>query len=233
MAETLITLGIIGVVAAIVMPMLITKYKQQVTINRLKEAYSIFSQVVADSVRENGEVSDWEKTTNVNTVERYLLPYMKGVRYAKSKKYEKKSLIGNANKYIQWNNNYAYDMPNGMTFSFSPGAGAAISAGVTRQIAVDINGEKAPNRLGNDVFVFKINSDYPNFRPACLDNGHSGGRPLSRDEMLGKNYRFPALEAADGACNDKKGKAMYAGQCCGALIMMDGWKISKDYPWKN
>ena len=40
LAEVLITFGIIGVVAAITMPMLITHYQKQATVNQLKKAYS-------------------------------------------------------------------------------------------------------------------------------------------------------------------------------------------------
>ena len=42
LAEVLITLGIIGVVAAITMPVLISKYKNQVYVNQLKKSVSVF-----------------------------------------------------------------------------------------------------------------------------------------------------------------------------------------------
>ena len=46
LAEVLITLGIIGVVAAITLPALTAKYKKQITATRLKSAYSILSQAL-------------------------------------------------------------------------------------------------------------------------------------------------------------------------------------------
>ena len=46
MAEVLITLGIIGVVTAITMPILIKNYQEHVLINQLKRNYSILSQVI-------------------------------------------------------------------------------------------------------------------------------------------------------------------------------------------
>lgn len=46
LAEVLITLGIIGVVAALTLPSLIQNHKEKVTIVRLKQAYSLFSTAV-------------------------------------------------------------------------------------------------------------------------------------------------------------------------------------------
>ncbi|MDR1327709.1 MAG: prepilin-type N-terminal cleavage/methylation domain-containing protein, partial [Heliobacteriaceae bacterium] len=46
LSEVLITLGIIGVVAALTMPSLITKYEKQVTVTRLKKFYSIHMQTL-------------------------------------------------------------------------------------------------------------------------------------------------------------------------------------------
>ena len=45
LSEVLITLGIIGVVAAITIPSLITKYQKKVIETTLKEDYSIMAQV--------------------------------------------------------------------------------------------------------------------------------------------------------------------------------------------
>ena len=44
LAEVLITLGIIGVVAAMTLPTLIQKYQEKVTVNKLKKMYSVLSQ---------------------------------------------------------------------------------------------------------------------------------------------------------------------------------------------
>lgn len=46
LAEVLITLGIIGVVAAITMPVLINKYQEIVTVTKVKKFYSLMSQAI-------------------------------------------------------------------------------------------------------------------------------------------------------------------------------------------
>ena len=59
LAEVLITLGIIGVVAALTMPALIAKYKEKETIVRLKKAYSMMSQAYQLAINENGAPENW------------------------------------------------------------------------------------------------------------------------------------------------------------------------------
>ena len=46
LAEVLLTLGIIGVVAAMTIPMLITNYQKKQVAAQLKESYSVFQQAV-------------------------------------------------------------------------------------------------------------------------------------------------------------------------------------------
>jgi len=59
LAEVLITLGIVGVVAALTMPNLISKYQEKVAINRLKQNYSMLSQAVKQAIEKNGSVDTW------------------------------------------------------------------------------------------------------------------------------------------------------------------------------
>lgn len=64
MAEVLITLGIIGVVASLTMPILIQKHKEQVITNKLKKFYSTFSQAYLMAVSENGTMDNWGLTNS-------------------------------------------------------------------------------------------------------------------------------------------------------------------------
>ena len=59
MAEVLITLGIIGIVAAMTLPSLIGKYQKKVTVTRLKRTYTVLSQAVQRSIADNGDPSGW------------------------------------------------------------------------------------------------------------------------------------------------------------------------------
>ena len=59
LAEVLITLGIIGVVAAMTLPTLTQKQNERETVVRLKKAYSLLSQAVLAEMAENGTVDTW------------------------------------------------------------------------------------------------------------------------------------------------------------------------------
>lgn len=60
LAEVLITLGIIGIVAAMTIPNLIFNYKVKRTVSILKEDQSIIAQVIKLSTEENGEPEGWQ-----------------------------------------------------------------------------------------------------------------------------------------------------------------------------
>src|SRR5574344_1226697 len=57
LAEVLITLGIIGVVAALTIPTLINSYQEKATITALKKFYSVASQACLLAKVENGEIN--------------------------------------------------------------------------------------------------------------------------------------------------------------------------------
>lgn len=52
LAEVLITLGIIGVVAALTIPALISNYRSKVAVTQLKKMYSVMSQALLYTVQE-------------------------------------------------------------------------------------------------------------------------------------------------------------------------------------
>ena len=53
LAEVLITLGIIGIIAAMTFPIMITKYQKQVTVERLKKFYSVMQNAIRLSEYDN------------------------------------------------------------------------------------------------------------------------------------------------------------------------------------
>ena len=82
LAEVLITLGIIGIVAAMTLPAVVSKYKEKVLVERLKQTYSIFSQAFLRAVQENGPADSWdlgEATTMEGAEKLYdiLAPYLR------------------------------------------------------------------------------------------------------------------------------------------------------------
>lgn len=56
MSEVLITIGIIGIIAAMTLPSVITKYKRKTAETKLAKFYSVINQAVRMSIAEHGEI---------------------------------------------------------------------------------------------------------------------------------------------------------------------------------
>ena len=83
LAEVLVTLGIIGVVAAMTLPSVINTYRKLDTTAKLKKFYSAINQAVNFSVVENGEPIGWIETLVYHNPEslydwfdRYVMKHM-------------------------------------------------------------------------------------------------------------------------------------------------------------
>lgn len=64
LAEVLIVLGIIGIIAELTIPDLYANFQAQVTVTRLKKSYSVLSQAYTMAVSENGSPDTWGLTTD-------------------------------------------------------------------------------------------------------------------------------------------------------------------------
>ena len=215
MAEVLITLGIIGVVAALTMPAIITKYQKYVTVNRLKRTYSALSQAIVTSQHENGFITEWDFPADIdigsddsnNAIEafanKYLIPYLKVSKILGTKSQYQYYSLG---KNLIWMAGYAFTLSDGtLIFLQSENSDGIVMDKM--YIKIDINGFEPPNTMGKDIFVIYLNKS----RDQALKFKGAG---LSRDLLIKD-------------CN----KLSKSGHRCGALIQHDGWQIAPDYPW--
>ena len=95
LAEVLITLGIIGVIAAMTIPQLINGYQKSVVENKLKKFYSMINQALNSSLAEYGEytlpdcfgmtVKSCPYDENLNWLNIHVLSYIKYERVEKCK----------------------------------------------------------------------------------------------------------------------------------------------------
>ena len=237
LAEVLITLGIIGVIAALTLPNLITQYQKNATVQGLKVAYSLLSQAVQKSISENGEIDNWDYTLNTNAFnETYILPYLKIAKKCDGGKCIK---TDNFNGYYELNGNKytsiskSYVLANGMILMADrPGEGFIV-------YMIDLNGNKKPNIMGKDIFAFYLlnhQSPFASYRnflkniPANLYPGSVG--PNGSPQYLMDKPALTRVPAHRG-CNKNSiaGGHGGVGSACAVVIMKDGWEISKDYPW--
>ena len=216
LAEVLITLGIIGVVAAITIPTLVTNYQKKQTVIQLKKAYSELSQAVKLSEIQNGDVADWDfALPSKQFLDKYLTPFVKiREELAKETVYRnsKGKVINNNDSSVlgSWSkikdNTATFTTTSGVTFfvdSWYP------DTKDFRGIGVDINGtKKGPNVVGKDFFYFHITSN-GGVKPSGYDK--------SREEILSTKLCSKEAITVNGPC--------------AALIVKDGWEIKPDYPW--
>ena len=74
LAEVLITLGIIGIVAALTLPALIQTNKNKEVETKLKKIYSVMNQAILISETANGPKEYWTWTSGGNFMEKYIFP---------------------------------------------------------------------------------------------------------------------------------------------------------------
>ena len=245
LAEALITIGIIGIVAALTIPTLIANYQKEVTVQRLKQMYSIITQAAKmytnDTETEFGSFDTQLEPKDF--FEKYFSQYMKISHSCEpaSQCYgneiplaiDRKTAIDPLPPYI-------VALLNVTFIGYYSTIGGAV-------FYVDINGSSKPNRAGRDIFYFFLfNPDtigekvegcastlkkmsqnvkaglYPGGYGCCYVPFTS----YKREQLLSNNGKI------DRACSIKAVQITgEAGDACTALIMLDGWKISKDYPW--
>lgn len=166
LAEVLITLGIIGVVAAMTMPSLIQNYQEKATVTKLKKCYSLVSQAYVSILNDEGGSDTLQAGDDLEMMEKFgkYLKYQKTCGRNKGcfPNVTYKSVTGNG--YSKWEDDTTDRsraiLTDGTLIMFNK---SAMRVGeenyLYAQIYVDINGFKGPNQLGKDFFYFYINPE--------------------------------------------------------------------------
>lgn len=243
LAETLITLGIIGVVAALVIPPLVTEYQKNVTVEGYKKAYSTLQNAVKLSTVDNGAVESWDfPSTALNTTQaitffnKYLKPYLSissSCETATKGCWSKTQAInGNDSVLTGLTHSYIikYILTDGADLSIL-NYGQGSNKGV-QEIFVDINGFKPPNIMGKDVFGFILAQKSGSYNAGdgnLIANISSGG--IYPDGYNIESQGDYATSYSFRGCGKDVTKHDYAGVWCGYKIIQDGYQIKDDYPW--
>ena len=230
LAEVLITLGIIGIVAAMTLPTLITDYQKKATVNQLKVVYSILSQAIVRAQTDYGDMSEWDFGQNMdfsteegqdaineslkNFAHKYFFPYIKVIADCgtNNKTHCSYPVSFNWDQEIEQSsvNDYRFIVNNTMLVRLQyDNVEGIFGNGIF--MWVDINGPQKPNRYGRDLFCFYLDRSKEALYPYV--------RGQTRENML-NGFR---------GCN--KPGSWHAGQWCAGLIEYDGWEIKDDYPW--
>ena len=221
LAEVLITLGIIGVVAALTLPGLIQNHTKTTVETKLKKFYSQINQAILLSESEYGDRDYWYADTNSVETDKDGKP-VNGSSTAEKwfNKY-----IGAHMKVVQTD----YDNKGLPTFYFADGTalkmfGRGIEDNNTTQGMRDwmfytTNPEKCIKLYGSE----------QNSRGKCAFAFLFGPTTTEANGKKGfESYQYNT----GGNENTIKTRCKTQGQYCTAVIQMNGWKIPDDYPYK-
>lgn len=214
LAEVLITLGIIGVVAAITIPTVLQNSQTQATVSALKKSYTTLSQAYAQAAKDNGTVDTWDITGTQGALNIFntLVPYLnltKNCGYATgcfpSSAY--RNLMGDVdttNASFDSNASYYYakaQLADGTLLAIRSygscgykGGDSSLLQNVCAEAFVDVNGFKQPNQVGVDLFEFYI--------------GTNGLVPMGTK-----------TETSNTFANNCKNKATDGGWACAAWVL--------------
>ena len=226
LAEVLITLGIIGVVAAMTMPSLIQNYQKKVYVNQLKKSVvtidNAFSKMLADSETDSLFDTDiWKKLPPPvqpiiydlgdggdfeDELKNYMNCEIKEMDLS-LKQLNGKS-TGSDSQYVCTFNTGATMLYFGISGIDSCGNGPFVHGSLCSMIGelgIDVNGKRNPNTYGRDIFVFVIGNDgkiYPKY----------GNIDFSAGSNYWKDYP---------TCDPNQNNSF--GDGCAARIIENGW----------
>ena len=235
LAEVLITLGIIGVVAAMTMPSLIQKQQKKAFLAQAKVVYSILNNALERTkVHYGTDIENWEFAQTGSNLdksmffaEKYLIPNLKVIEYCK--KSTSSAVCNHSVKlYGTYTNtdlsSFKPQTNYGTTFALNNSAIVNIQVGDINEVKYrvrmiyDVNGIKKPNVMGQDTFMIEL-------------GGKLGGGDINRFLPYGHNNEKDCSYYKNGfqsnlACTQNSGRAS-----CLAYIMCNGWDMPEDYPW--
>ncbi len=224
LTEVLITLGIIGIVAAMTIPNLITNYQKKQTVTKLQKAISVLNQAYKLSYDENGDLSPEEQAAlgASEYFKKYWEPYIKVNQFCESAQdcgYASNPPMYMINGQLTdwgWGSNSTRTLFSTMDgfvyFIISSYWKTLDQVQVSNPVVfVDLNGDGKPNRLGRDIFELILVSDGKGVQPY--------GTNLSNDDVDKYcSYEASIYDSDTVTCVEK--------------IKRAGWIIDSSYPWK-
>lgn len=245
LAEVLITLGIIGIIAAMILPTLVNNSQKRSYVVALKKFYSTqndgWARLLADEgVEQLDDTSVFQSINSIAQIEDANLPA--NVPFFNNlKKYFKCSVIQAPSNYQTYylngstGTNYSYynvlafqdgSIVFGGRFYAKAQASAVTNAAISAQgghmfsqqayFFVDVNGFKKPNIYGRDIFQFVLSSDGKMYPFSGSDlSAYVGGNSFY---WRNNSALCPSVSKIDSSSG--------FGYGCAARIMEEGWDMN-------
>lgn len=227
LAETLITLGIISIVAALTIPAVLTRHRNKILETSFLKAVSEIQNVLALSMNEYG-ITTLENMLEEEFETKFLpilLSHFKinvykidAVKYPKyAKQNFSNTTMFNTCLNTTKTTDKIYQLTSGMTFCFRKGGMIGDYGVVGYEINFDINGDKKPNRGGFDVWAMEIKKNAKPYYAkegmnycAMAPHNYDGDMYDTQGGYTHKsNGRYCAYYALNNICPDSSGRKYF------------------------
>lgn len=215
LAEVLITLGIIGVVAAMTLPTLVQKQQEKAWVTAYLRLYSLLETAYHSAIAEYGTIENWDGSSfsynedgikginaDPNTIYKNMIkPYFKINSEFRDLSWNQIGCMPKSFKNL--NNSPGSTYFAGKTVQISLPSGECIlmdqQLNLNSHFVVDLNGLKGPNVLGKDIFLFSFDLR----KPGRLKPGYNEIWWTDKAEY----------------CDTRSGNGWNAGMSCGFWIV--------------
>jgi len=206
LAEVLITIGVIGIIAAMTLPSLIEQHEKKVTAAKLKKFYTVMQQAIMLSEKDNGDLIYWMPPApykNNEVLEKwyntYLDQHIKSLHKEKINPHYYQATLADGSGFIAYHSNNSIEI----------------------FYCTDIKYCSPEIFDGRHSFLFTINPDFPSKLITSLTNQQNWNR-----QQLLNDCEKGLIDYGVISTKDKR-------HACARLIQTDGWEIKPDYPWRQ
>ena len=239
LAETLITLGIVGIVAAMTMPSLVSNYRKKLTETKLKSTYSILLNAISSvSSESNIPFSRYYAATmhpDECPMDTFPLYYCANVLFKDFIKNNNVKILKEFDNNLSgWFNNYISNVNDdgeiisavyhGKWFILANGCPVGIYNGVFYVITDNFSTHRKIKLIGGKNF-FQFGTVVTTYED--IKKMPSGLVPLTQAEL----GRYSTREKLRSACKSHEIQDS-VNKACTQLFINDGLKFADDYPIK-
>ena len=247
LAEVLITLGIIGVVAAMTIPTLVTNYQKKMLSTKIKKFVSTFNQAYEMAIVNYGDSIYWKDCTiqpnkSLCTSDTAIYKILNSVKYVDyTNKIPENYMEAINDSFDSYFSGTTVGFQNEKFFQLSDGTIIFGSKDFIQRLGdyfsyfsyfyVDVNGFDKPNRFGKDLFWFgQIHSNETSIYSFSM-NGFDVYGKVKRGLYLDGYGYFIQNPSSRYKCADEDITKELRAKCT-SLLQNNNWEFPKNYPWK-
>ncbi len=221
LAEVLITLIVVGIIAALTIPAIIPSIQKRDLESRFAKVNSVLKQTVARAEATEGNFTNWEWISSDKIFFEYFTPYLSVTKICKPNELgcgedtEYKYLRGEVVQTKAFQPSVTrFITSDGAKWLIGVNSGCVAKGEYCAMVRVDVNGDAPPNMYGRDLFTFFMLPYTNEVRP---EGAYEFPLPYNAE----KGWIAYEKHEIDDDCNVESG----GGTLCGARIIADGFKM--------